>query len=94
MVGLTRQRFFGLVDGPLEHAEVVEDQRTGVCRHEIARIGRLPQIQRAQRFDLVARHAVVVLIGNQEPFPLADAIAARIRFARVLSDCPSSPSTP
>ena len=69
-----RQRLVVLPEPVVDHGE-----RVG--RHEVARIRGQPGLQRLDDRVLVARHAVVVLVADEEAFVFADAILVRVRLA-------------
>jgi hypothetical protein len=73
MAGAAPQRLLRLADGEVVPAEAIVDQRQRIGRPEIARIGRLPDLQRSRRLVLVAGDPIVVLIRDEEALSLADA---------------------
>ena len=84
MAGASPQRFagFDFRAGVPAHPVVNEGQRIG--RPRVAGERCLPRLERFRRTVLVAGHAVVVLVGDEESLALADAVLQAEREPREL----------
>ena len=71
-------------DGGGVVTEPDEQQRERVRRPIVLRIRALPHLERFARLQLIAGHAVVVLVGDEQPLALADAVAVLVGEPRVL----------
>ncbi len=73
------QCFLRLGDREIVAAGAVVDQGERVRRPRVARVGRLPQFQRLGRAILVAGHAIVELVGDEQALALADPSGDAVR---------------
>ena len=85
MAGTAAQRFLRFRDRPLVAPSAVVDQRERVGRRESRGYAAFHSSSVSAAFVLVAGHPVVVLVGDEQPLALADALLSRALASRAYS---------